>query len=352
MAHQVEKMFSFHKDGVNAPLRELPWHYGETGADGRTTILEKAPETWEEAREPAGLDWDPIPEPLYRAVPVVGDNGPETKYEQVEGHKLIVRSDNNMVLDTALEQYELITNSDMGEIIHTFMAGHKIRFETAGCLDDGRQVWALLQMGDFLEIKGDPSPTARYIALLNRHDGHGACKAIATNIRVVCANTWHYADTQSGASATTFSFHHRSQWRQRMAELQADVKAALSGAEKEMKAYAELADEMMLKTVSDDQAKKFVDEFVYPTKDEHKLKPKALENVTIARQKVASILASPTCEGIAHTAYGLMQAGGEYLDHDRRYKNTDTLMGRTIFSQETLKVRAKNVALLAADGNL
>lgn len=353
MAHKVEKMFSVHAEGKNAPLRELPWHYGETGQDGRTTILEKAPETWAEARPLAGLDWDPIEEPLFRRVPRIGENGEdETTYEQVEGFKYIVRSDNSEILDTALEQYELITNSDMGDIIETFMSGHKISFETAGCLDNGRQVWALLQMGDFLEIPGDNSPTARYIALLNRHDGHGACKAIATNIRVVCANTWHYADTQAQASATTFAFHHRAQWRQRMAELQADVQAALSGAEKEMKAYADLAEEMILRTVDDEQAKRWVDEFVYPTKEEHRLKPQALENVTIARQKVASILASPTCEGIAHTAYGLMQAGGEYLDHDRKYKNTDTLMGRTVFTREDKKVRAKNLALLAADGRL
>lgn len=353
MAHQVEKMFSVHQDGVNAPLRELPWHYRETGADGRTEILTEAPETWADARVPAGLDWDPIEEPLFRRVPKIGDDGKDaTTYEQVEGFKYIVRSDTGKILDTALEQYELITNSDMGEIIETFMSGHKIKFETGGCLEEGRAVWALLQMGDFLEIKGDPSPTARYIALLNRHDGHGACKAIATNIRVVCANTWHYADTQAEVSATTFAFHHRSQWRHHMAGLQADVKAALSGAEREMKAYAELADEMILKSVSDEQTSRWIDEFVYPTKNEHKLKPKALENVTIARHKVRTILGSKTCDGITGTAYGLMQAGGEYLDHDRRYKNTDTLMNRTIFTQEALKVRAKNLAVLAADGRL
>ncbi|MFC4328298.1 DUF932 domain-containing protein [Streptomyces andamanensis] len=342
MSHQVEKMFS---------VRELPWHYGQT--KDQTTILQEAPDNWAEARQLGGLDWDPIEEPLYRREIGVNEAGePETKYEQVNGHKLIVRSDNGLVLDTALDQYELITNTDMGMIIETMLAGHKIEFETAGCLDDGRKVWALLRMGDFLEIKGDNSPTARYLALLNAHDGHGACKAIATNIRVVCANTWHYADTQSEASATTFSFHHRAQWRERVKELQADVQAALSGADKELRAYAELAEDMILKSVTDEQEKRWVDEFVYPTKVEHKLKPQALENVTIARQKVAAILASPTCEGIRGTAYGLMQAGGEYLDHDRRFKNTETLMGRTIFSREKLKTRAKNLALVAAEGRL
>lgn len=341
MAHQVEKMFS---------VRELPWHYGQT--KDKTEILQEAPDNWDDARKLAGLDWDPIEEPLYRRQVTVAEDGPQETFEQVEGHKLIVRSDTHMVLDTALEQYELITNSDMGMIIETMLKGHKIEFETAGCLDEGRKVWALLRMGDFLEIKGDPSPTARYLALLNAHDGHGACKAIATNIRVVCANTWHYADTDSEANATCFSFHHRAQWRQRVKELQEDVRAALSGADKEMKAYAELAEDMMLKSVTDEQEKRWVDEFVYPTKLEHKLKPKALENVTIARQKVATILGSQTCEGIRGTAYGLMQAGGEYLDHDRKYKNTETLMGRTIFSSEKLKTRAKNLAVLAADGRL
>lgn len=343
MAHMVEKMFS---------VRELPWHYSETGKDGRTKILQENPKTWEDVRPLAGLDWDPIEEPLYRKGVQVTDDGPEEVYEQVEGHKLIVRSDNGMVLDTALEQYELITQTDMGSIIDTFMEGHDISFETAGSLDEGRQVWALLQMGDFLEIPGDNSPTARYLALLNRHDGHGACKLITTNVRIVCANTWHYADTTAEASATTFSFHHRAQWRARVKELQDDVKAALTGAHKEQKAYVELAEDMLLRTVTDEQQKRFVDEFVYPTREEHRLKPKALENVTIARQKVASILTSPTCDGIAHTAYGLMQAGGEYLDHDRAYKNTDTLMGRTVFTREDKKIRAKNLAMLAADGRL
>lgn len=352
MAHKVEKMFSVVEGGANAPRHKLPWHYDETGADGRTLILEKNPETWAEVRPLAGLDWDPIEEPLYRRTVAMTDDGPTDGYEQVEGHKLIVRSDTGLVLDTALEQYELITNTDMGEIIDTFMSGHKIRFETAGCLDEGRQVWAMLQVGDFLEIKGDPSPTARYIALLNRHDGHGACKAIATNIRIVCANTWHYADTTSEASATTFAFHHRAQWRQKVKEIQEDVKAALSGAEREAKAYAELAEDMVLKQVTAAQEKSFVDEWCYPTKNEHKLKPKALENVTVMRQQVSTILASDTCEGIRGTAYGLMQAAGEYLDHYRAYKNTDTLMGRTVFTQDKLKVRARNLAVLAADGRL
>jgi len=340
MAHQVEKMFS---------VREMPWHYSETGKDGRTAILDSAPKTWEDFRIAAGLDWDPIEEaPFRREIVINEETGePEEKFTQVPGFKWIVRSDNHLILDSAIDSYELITNSDMGDIITTMMEGHKMEFETGGCLDDGRKVWALLRMGDFLEIKGDPSPTARYIALLNAHDGHGACKAIATNVRVVCANTWHYADTDSKASATCFSFHHRAQWRQRMAELQADVKAALSGATKEMEAYAELADDLIQMPVTAEQETRFVEEFIYPTKEEHRLKPKALENVTVARQELSLILQSPTCEGLDRTAYKLTQAAGEWTDHIRGFKNGQTYLGRTVFTAEQRKIRAVNLARLA-----
>lgn len=345
MGHGVEKMFS---------VREMPWHYGITGPE-KTTILQSAPDNWADARRESGLDWDPIEEtPFRRKIVINEETGlPEEEFEQVENFKWVVRSDTGMVLDSARESYPLITNSDMGDIIETFTAGHKIKFETGGCLDEGRKVWALLQVGDLLEIKGDPSPTARYIALLNRHDGHGACKAIATNIRVVCANTWHFADTQSEASGSCFSFHHRANWRAHMKDLQEDVKAALSGADKELKAYAELADDMMMKSVTDEQARRFIDEWVYPTNKEDKLKPQSLDNVTLARQQVSAIyFSSVTTEGIRGTAYGLMQAAGEYLDHDRKYKNNETLLGRTIFTAESKKVRARNFAELAAQGVL
>lgn len=344
MAHQVEKMFS---------VRHTPWHYTMTGPD-KVTLLDSYPETWEEARPLAGLDWDPIEEaPFRRIITIDEETGmPQEAFEQVPGFKWITRSDTGLILDSAVDSYELITNSDMGDIIETFMEGHKIQFVTGGCLDEGRKVWALLQMGDLLEVKGDPSATARYVALLNTHDGHGACKAIATNVRIVCANTWHYADTEADASASCFSFHHRANWRQHMKDLQADVKAALSGADKEMKAYAELAEDMIAKPVTLEQELRFVDEFIYPTREEHKLKPQALENVRTARGKVFGLLESPTCEGIRGTAYGLMQAGGEYLDHERAYKNSETYLNRTVFNKEKMKTRAKNIAELAAQGVL
>jgi hypothetical protein len=61
-------------------------------------------------------------------------------------------------------------------------------------------------------------------------------------------------------------------------------------------------------------------------------------------REVFAILDGPTYEGIAHTAYGLVQAAGEYLDHVRRYRNCDSHITRTLLKPEPLKAKAVQLA--------
>jgi hypothetical protein len=63
-------------------------------------------------------------------------------------------------------------------------------------------------------------------------------------------------------------------------------------------------------------------------------------NIEHARQAVRGILASPTTEGIHGTAYELVQAAGEYLDHVRTARSWETRLGRTLMRPEPLKARA------------
>jgi len=53
---------------------------------------------------------------------------------------------------------------------------------------------------------------------------------------------------------------------------------------------------------------------------------------------VRAIFDGPTIpEAHRNTAYGLVQAGIEYLDHLRSYRNSDTYLGRTLLRDEPLK---------------
>ena len=63
-----------------------------------------------------------------------------------------------------------------------------------------------------------------------------------------------------------------------------------------------------------------------------------------ARSQIRAILDGKTCESIAYTAYGLVQAAGEYLDHVRRYRNRDSHITRTLLKPEPLKAKAVQLA--------
>lgn len=345
MAHLVEKMFYVQLPGQ----RDFPWHIQET-AD-RTTVLapDKRPKTFKKARKLAGLDWDPIGVPMF-SVPgshfaadgsiVKGDGEPVAAEEMM----IVKRSDTGAFLTSAQRTYELITNTDMGMIIDVILNGHPVRYETGGCLDGGKAVWLMLQMGDLLEIPGDPSPYVQYLAILNRHDGRGACKAIATNTRIQCANTFHAADFDAKAKMQTFSFYHKARWREHVEELQADVIQALRGANTEMERVAEVYTELMKVKVKKKPAREWMDEFVFPGTEFIKLKPLAAKNVLASRDVAWDIYNGPTCEGLTGTAHGLMMAGIEWAQHERAYHNTGTYLNRSVYTRDEFKFLAYRMA--------
>ncbi|MFI6326634.1 DUF932 domain-containing protein [Nonomuraea sp. NPDC050556] len=324
-------------------VREPAWH-------GLAKVLDTAPGSWDEARREAGLDWDPIQQPVYaKRVQINADtNEPEEVFVPAAGWNEIVRSDNYDRLAISMDSLALITNTDMGVIADSILVDDKYTISTMGSLAGGQRVWALFELGDPIELKGDPSLTRRYMALMNSHDGHGSCRAIATNVRIVCQNTWHASEVRADADEAVYTFRHTKNWKSRVEQIAAEARQAIAGAQKQIELYRETAEHMILAKVTKAQEGKFLTDFIYPSANDHELSKIATTNVRVAREKLAEVYNSVTCEGIRGTAYGLMQAGGEYADHIRPFRNVDSYAGRSLEKTQELKKRAKNMAMAAA----
>ena len=317
MPADVESMFS---------VRELPWHrQGE--------VPQEYPGSWAEARKLAGLDWNPIEEAVYelRGVNEAG----QPIYEPIEGWKRLARSDNGATLWISRESYTVIDHGQMGEIVEAVLAQPNVKWETGGVLDGGRAVWCLAQLDEPILLPGDPSATLPYMAITNRHGLPGACTLRATAVRIVCANTFRAAELEGERTGTTFSFIHKSNWRSRIDE----AREAVTGVRREMREYAELARELLGIRVTLRHRERFICEFV-PMPPEGLVTDRVVRNVEEARQAIRDILGSPTTAGVADTAYGLVQAAGEYLDHVRRSRSWETKLGRTLIRPEPLKAKA------------
>lgn len=346
MSHLVEKMFS---------VREMPW----MGLIPGVTVLPEYPGSWDEARKLAGLEWEPITAPVYRLngtttreVPVLDCIGMDEQgpvYRQIgteivvindielnKVHKHVVRSDTNAILGVNGKNYTIIDNTEMGKLFEAVLGtSANIKYETAGCLDGGKMVWALALLDEPIQLPGDDTVTYPYLALTNRHDGTAGCTLRATAVRVVCANTFNAAEIEGERTGATFSFRHSPNWKDNIE----DAKAAVTGARQQMQQYVELATDLLATPFSLAQREVFINSF-QPLPPTGSVTERVMANAVESQNRLRLLFQTDTTINIAHTAYGTFQAAVEYLDHTRGARSVQSLFKRTMISPEPGKRKA------------
>lgn len=366
-------------------VREPMWH-------GGGLVLSEYPEDWNDARTKAGLLWEPEARPAWQLPTTVecsgcghalgtahaetcvamlsslgvirGEDG-EVKgalditdaphlvtpqdvdaaalvsgIRPLKDHKLIVRNDTELVLGVVGDSYELLNHSEMGSILEAVLGLDNVKFETAGSCRDGAQVWALAYIDEPYKVLGDDSESYPFLALLNNHDGTGACKLVATQVRVVCWNSYRAAEMEGERSGRQFTFRHTAGIHDRIEE----AKQALAGVRTETEEWTELAAALFGMKADEAAFNHFLADFI-PDPVGDVVSDRVRNNVEKARSIFKSLyLDSPTGEAHRGTALGLIDASVEYLDHVRGYRNSDTYMGRTLLRPEPLKAKATMLA--------
>lgn len=251
------------------------------------------------------------------------------------------------VLNVANSTYEIFSNRETFELLELLLAdenapGAPVRFETGGSLRGGRLVWALASIDQPYEVtnrvngNSDPSPIYPYVSVLNSHDGTAALRAIKTSIRIVCWNTFSYADNQATAEAGTkheFSFRHTQTMRDRVEE----AKQLLFTARTETERWVETANELIGVPISDKQYSDFLTDFVpMPPKPTDR----SAANVEDARAAIKGYYHSPSTAAIAGTVWGALNSVTEYLDHGRTFRTKETYVSRTMLRPEKGKAQA------------
>lgn len=362
-------------------VREAMWHDPEN----RWTI-DDYPEDWDDARLKAGLMWEPkavgaysvrprtvitctgcgnqfggvhlsdcaVAENLdrvesadcgYHDDPVISKDTFEVLVPSTKS-KLIVRDDTLLELGSVGSGFQLISHGVMGEILEAVL-GQGLKFETAGSCKDGAQVWALAYLDEPLTVANDDTATYPFVALLNSHDGSGACKLVNTSVRVVCWNTYNMASMEGDKTGRQFVFRHTAGVLDRVEE----AKTAIAGLRAESAAWAEMAEGLYKVRADDAAVQMFVQTFI-PEPAADVVSERVRNNITKARATFTGLYdGSPTTDGHRGTALGLVDAAVEYLDHVRGYRNRDTYMGRTLLRPEPLKARAVTMALEACGAN-
>jgi phage/plasmid-like protein (TIGR03299 family) len=361
MAHDIEQMFS---------VRAMPWHKPETG--DRTTVTEDYPQSFAEARKLSGLGWDPVAVPTAERLMtnsqlreeisrLVRDSSMKTVDETTAAladlyerslrtdkeFRRIARSDTLATLSYQRDSYNIIPNSAFGEIIQAILDVEPdlVKLETGGCLGGGRRVWMLARIDEPVPLPGDGSMTFPFLGLTSSHDGKASCAARLTTVRIVCGNTFSAAEAEGDRTGAVYSFSHRSDWKGRLGE----AREALMYARTQTQEYVAAMTDLLGIKVTPEQEQLFLREFI-PAPPDGLVSDRVAANIAEARAAVLGFLNGPTVEGtgIRGTAYALVNAAGEYLDHARVARTWETRMNRSLLRAEPLKAKAAQLARLVA----
>jgi phage/plasmid-like protein (TIGR03299 family) len=320
MAHLIDSM---------AYVGDTPWH----GLGNRLTEKQSI-DVW--AHE-AGMDWKINETPVrFSAQHWSGGEMLNSFADQ----KVLYRSDTLDALSVVSKRYKVVQPMDILEFYRDLTEQSGFELETAGVLKGGRKLWALARTGQSLLLKGK-DVTNGYVLLATACDGTLATTAQLTSVRVVCNNTLAVALGQgSGAvkvpHSTTFD--------------PIAVKQQLGLSVSDWEIFKSQLTALSGRKVKDSETNKYLVQVFsdpYASKDAPPINERAMNRALELFQGHGRGSRLASSQG---TAFGLLNAVTEFVDHERRARSTDHRLDSAWFGQgAALKQKAMQTALALLD---
>lgn len=253
--------------------------------------------------------------------------------------KVLYRSDTKTPLSVVSKRFQVVQPSEILEFYRDLTDAGGFELETAGVLKEGRKLWALAKTGQSACLKGRDRVNG-YLLLATACDGTLATTAQFTSIRVVCNNTLTIA---LGDSAGAVKVAHRSQFDPQAVKRQLGIAvSSWDGFMARMKALADCK-------IKDDAVEAFLKRVLtYPVNPQadgsvtaiNDRALKTVQDLYVGRGKGSEMASA------SGTAWGLLNACTEYVDHHRRARSSDSRLDAAWFGAgAAIKQKALDEAL-------
>ncbi|RON63915.1 hypothetical protein BK669_07875 [Pseudomonas fluorescens] len=318
MAHLIEQM---------AYVGNMPWH----GLGNRLSPNQPL-EVWQQE---AGMNWQIQEAPVRFMADSVGHLSTIHSFPE---QKVLFRSDTKAPLSVVSNRYQVVQPLDVLEFYRDLTERFGYELETAGVLKGGRKIWALARTGMSAAIR-ETDVVNGYLLLATSCDGTLATTATPTTVRVVCNNT--LAISLNGALCPIKVPHN--------------TKFDAQAVKKELGIAAPQWDDFMyrMRALADRRVQwkevvGFLMDVVCETSYAVPL-PETLPNKR-AMEKILSLYEGKglgSHYNTAHgTAWGLLNAVTEFVDHQKQAKNSEYRRDSAWFGRgASIKQRALNKAL-------
>ena len=344
---------------------ETPWHgLGQELTEGASI------EEWIAA---AGMEWR-----IQRSKVRYHFGHDAADFATWDDKHVLFRSDTKAPLGMVSPAYKPVQPREVVEFFRDLVENAGYKLHTAGTIHGGRKLWALAKVAE-AAIGADK--IGGFLLLSTACDGTMETEARFTTVRVVCNNTLTMA---RGEGAANVKIGHRSRF-------DADkVKAQMGLATDRFASFMDEADKLAMKKVTQADAESFVRELLRPAE---KNAAKVAEAVAISTEAAQVAIAQASgsdsdfarllsggvavkatmpaddgkrapkgeaeilrlfagkgrgsdLESARGTAWGLVNAVTQYVDHESGAKSIDHRLDRAFFGTgEDLKNRAMVAAL-------
>lgn len=304
MAHELD--FTTGKAAM-AYVGDTPWH-----GLGQQMAIGQSIEEWQLA---AGMNFQIMDTEVQFATGF----GRST----VPNKKVLYRSDTGDALAVVGKGYKVVQPGEVLEFYRDLTETAGFTLETAGVLKAGKKYWALASIGQEAKILDDT--IKGYLLLGTACDGSMATTAMFTSIRVVCNNTLGFAmnEVERGSNQNFIRIPHRSQFDD------SKVKAQLGIAANSWDQFIIAVETWSDTPVSPAKAKEYFDEIASYRNTQG--------DVIISNRTSDKLMELYNGQGkganmksAANTAWGLVNAVTEYVDHHRG-RTDDVRMDRAWF---------------------
>jgi phage/plasmid-like protein (TIGR03299 family) len=283
---------------------DKPWHGLGQQLNAGSPI-----EAWQAA---AGMDWK-----IQRSkVRYFADREGATQIEMPDQHVLF-RSDTKEALGLVSAKYKTVQPAQVLEFFRDLTEGAGFELSTAGTLFGGKKFWALAKIGEGAEIvTGDL--VGGYLLLATSCDGSSATTAKFVMERVVCNNTLTMAMAEKGKAVKV---SHRNVFNP------AAIKQSLGIAQESFASMVDAARTLTQIRISRAGAEQFVRQLLRPTEAAAPASFDFMGKVLESKEEraprgEAEILRlfsgaakGDSLPGVHGTAWGLLNAVTEYVDH-------------------------------------
>jgi len=305
-----------------AYVNEAPWH-----GLGNQLSPHQPLEVWQ--RE-AGMDWNIQSSPVH----YLGQGD----LLQSNDAQVLYRSDSGAALSVVSNRYQVVQPRDVLEFYRDLVEVGGFELETAGVLKGGKKLWALARTGQETYLKGNDQVKA-YLLLATACDGTLATTAQFTSIRVVCNNTLAIATNDS---TDAIKVRHSTKFDADKVKQQLGI--GIGAWHRFMHDMHKLSEQH----VNPFEARRYLLEVMGDPDLPFHNQPnsKALKQVfeLYAGRGMGSTMASAN-----DTAWGLVNAVTQYVDHEKRARSTDNRLDSAWFGAgAALKQRALEQALAMA----